>query len=83
MNLISDIVGIIFFVWLLVVLIKKYGELKKNTVGIVVIVVSVLALLSVFGFGLNFFEKSFLFMPVGPLIALIAIHFATKNKKKQ
>jgi hypothetical protein len=39
--------------------------------------------LSVFGFGLNFFEKSFLFMPVGPLIALIAIHFATENKKKQ
>ena len=80
MNIIASIVGIIFFVLLLSSLLHNYAALKKSTFGVAAIVVAVLGLLSVFGFGINFFENSFLFMPVGPLIALIVIHFALNKK---
>jgi hypothetical protein len=72
-DIIALVIGIFFFVWALYALIKNWQTLTKaGTWGVVVIVLAVLGLLSFVGV-LGLFDENILFVPIGPLIALIAI----------
>jgi uncharacterized membrane protein len=72
-GIIALVIGILFFVWALYALIKNWNDLTRDKPwGIVVLVLAVLGLLSFVGV-LGLFDNNILFIPLGPLIALIAI----------
>lgn len=72
-GIIALVIGILFFIWALYALIKNWNDLRQDkTWGIVVLVLAVLGLLSFVGV-LGLFDDNILFIPIGPLIALIAI----------
>lgn len=72
-DIIALVIGIFFFVWALYALIKNWQTLTKSGQwGIVVLVLAVIGLLSFVGV-LGLFDENILFVPIGPLIALVAI----------
>lgn len=72
-DIISLVISLFFFVWALYALIKNWKDLTTDRPwGIVVLVLAILGLLSAVGV-LGLFDENIWIVPLGPLIALIAI----------